>query len=171
VLKPSVGAGSLDTGRYHADREDEVLAARKHANRLLGAHRTVMVQPYLSDVDTQGETALLYFGGAFSHSVNKAAMLAGPVQEIDGLYQPERITRHQPTEVELALGERVLAAVPGGADRLLYARVDLIPTASGPVLLELELTEPSLFFGYDDSAADRFAAAVLAALAPASRQL
>lgn len=169
VVKPSVGAGSLDTGRYHADDEDDVLAARKHANRLLGAHRTVMVQPYLSDVDTKGETALLYFGGVFSHAVNKAAMLAGPVKQIDGLYQPEQITRHQSTEVELSLGERVLAAVPGGADRLLYARIDLIPTASGPVVLELELTEPSLFVGYADSAADRFAAAVLAALEPASR--
>jgi glutathione synthase/RimK-type ligase-like ATP-grasp enzyme len=169
VVKPSVGAGSLDTGRYHADSEDDVLAARKHANRLLGAHRTVMVQPYLSDVDTKGETALLYFGGVFSHAVNKAAMLAGPVKKIEGLYQPERITKHQPTEVELALGERVLAAVPGGPDRLLYARIDLIPTASGPVVLELELTEPSLFVGYAESAPDRFAAAVLSALEPVAR--
>ncbi|WP_279579345.1 ATP-grasp domain-containing protein [Fodinicola feengrottensis] len=170
VVKPSVGAGSLDTGRYHAEDPELVAKARAHANRLLAARRTVMVQPYLSDVDTKGETALLYFGGSFSHSVKKAAMLAGPVRQIDGLYQPEEITPHQPTAAELAMGERVLAAVPGGADRLLlYARVDLIPTATGPVVLELELTEPSLFFAHAQGAAERFADAVAAALEPAKR--
>ena len=59
----------------------------------------------------------------------------------------------------------MLAAVPGGPDRLLYARVDLIPAQDGePVLMELELTEPSLFLTYADGAADRLAAAILARL-------
>ena len=58
-----------------------------------------------------------------------------------------------------------MAAVPGGAKRLLYARVDLIPGADGePVLLELELTEPSLFFGHAADAAPRLADAILARL-------
>jgi hypothetical protein len=46
-----------------------------------------------------------------------------------------------------------------GAD-LLYARVDVIPTPYGPVVLELELIEPSLHFRYDQDAAARFAASV-----------
>ena len=43
---------------------------------------------------------------------------------------------------------------------LAYARVDLLPSAKGPQLLELELTEPSLFFHTATSAADRFVAAL-----------
>ncbi len=49
------------------------------------------------------------------------------------------------------------------ADRFgtpLYARVDLLPTADGPVIIELELTEPSLFLEHDSASADRFAAAI-----------
>ncbi len=67
-------------------------------------------------------------------------------------------------QAELAVAERVLAAVPGGAD-LLYARVDLLPGPDGlPVLLELELTEPSLFLWTAPGPADRLADAVVRAL-------
>jgi hypothetical protein len=40
-------------------------------------------------------------------------------------------------------------------------RVDLLPTADGPVIIELEMTEPSLYVALADGAADRFAAAML----------
>jgi hypothetical protein len=43
----------------------------------------------------------------------------------------------------------------------LYARVDLLPTADGPIIIELEMTEPSLYVSLGDGAADRFARAVL----------
>ena len=47
-----------------------------------------------------------------------------------------------------------LAQTPAPAT---YARVDLIRAADGtPCLLELELTEPSLFFLHDEGAAERF---------------
>ncbi len=49
---------------------------------------------------------------------------------------------------------------------LAYARVDLLPTPDGPVVLELELTEPSLFLQLDPQAPAR-AAAAFAALARA----
>jgi hypothetical protein len=54
-----------------------------------------------------------------------------------------------------------LAAVPLPGP-LLYARVDLLPGDDGsPVLVELELTEPSLFFDTDAGAAGRLAGAIL----------
>jgi len=36
-----------------------------------------------------------------------------------------------------------------------------LPTADGPVIIELEMTEPSLYVALADGAADRFAAAML----------
>jgi glutathione synthase/RimK-type ligase-like ATP-grasp enzyme len=89
--------------------------------------------------------------------------LEGPAQEIAGIYKDERIEAREATPGQREVAERVLAAVPGGPDRLLYARVDLVPDDDGyPVLLELELTEPSLFLSYAAGAPERFAAAIAA---------
>jgi glutathione synthase/RimK-type ligase-like ATP-grasp enzyme len=156
VVKPSVGAGSIETARYDAGDE----RAGEHVRRLHAAGRTVMVQPYLEAVDRDGETALLYLGGELSHAVRKAALLPESGKAGEGLYVEERITATQPSRDELELGDRALAAVPFDRDELLYARVDLLP---GPVVLEIELTEPSLFLGYGKGSADRFADAITAA--------
>ena len=67
---------------------------------------------------------------------------------LDGgaLYVEEPSSRGRASAAELAVGSTALAAVRDrfGADQL-YARVDLLPGPDGPVLVELELTEPSLF--------------------------
>ncbi|AEB46289.1 ATP-grasp domain-containing protein [Micromonospora maris] len=165
VIKPSISAGSQDTGRYDmADPEHRELAVA-HVRRLGDAGRIAMIQPYLSAVDAAGETALLYFAGpqglAFSHAIRKGPMLSGPDLGTEGLYKPEEISPRTATADQLAVAERTLAVVPGGTDRLLYARVDLIPGPDGtPVLVELELTEPSLFLGYAPGTPDRLAEAI-----------
>ncbi|MEV0397053.1 ATP-grasp domain-containing protein [Polymorphospora rubra] len=169
VVKPAVSAGSRDTGRYLLDDAGHRRLAAAHAARLGAAGRLTMVQPYLSAVDTAGEAALVFLGGpgglTFSHSIRKGAMLTGPDLGGEELYKEENISARTATTAELAVAARVLDLVPGGPDRLLYARVDLIPDADGsPLLVELELTEPSLFFPYADGAAERFADAVAARL-------
>ena len=61
---------------------------------------------------------------------------------------------------EREVAEAALAAVAHDGP-LLYARVDLVPGPDGaPVVMELELTEPSLFLSTSPGAADRFAQAV-----------
>lgn len=161
VVKPSVGAGSRGAGRFAPGRGED---ARAHAVALQQAGRTALVQPYLADVDTAGETALIYVDGTFSHAVRKAALLPdGVTHPVDGwqLYVEEKIEPREAQPAELAVGAAALAAVRErfGAD-LLYARVDLLPGPDGPLLVELELTEPSLFLQHAPGAADRFAAAV-----------
>ncbi|MFJ6167462.1 RimK family alpha-L-glutamate ligase [Micromonospora orduensis] len=170
VIKPAVSAGSQDTGRYDlADPEHRDLAVA-HVRRLSTAGRTTMVQPYLEAVDTEGETALLFLAGpdglAFSHAIRKGPMLTGPDLGPDGLYKAEEISARTARPDQLAVAERTLATVPGGTRQLLYARVDLIPGPDGdPVLVELELTEPSLFIGYADGAPGRLATAITTHLA------
>lgn len=170
VVKPAVGSGSRDTGRYDADDPGHAALARSHVARLQAARRLVMVQPYLAAVDSAGETGLLFLGGGYSHAIRKGPMLEGPDvpgsgTRPPGLYRPERITSREPSTAERELADKALAAVPGGADRLLYARVDLIPGPDGdPLLVELELTEPSLFLDRSAGAPERFAAAIAARL-------
>lgn len=170
AVKPAVGAGSADAGRYDlADPGDRRLAAA-HVARLHADGRLVMVQPYLPAVDTYGETALLFFAGpdgalAYSHAVRKGPMLTGPYEGPVDLYKAEKISPRTPTAEERAVAEQALAAVPARLGRLLYARVDLIPGPAGtPLLIELELTEPSLFLDMSTDAADSLTAAILARL-------
>lgn len=163
VIKPAISAGSKDTGLYTP--EEEALA-RAHVERLLADGRTVMVQPYLEAVEDAGETALLYFAGPqglrFSHAARKGPMLTGPDRGVEGLYVEEQISARVPSEAELEVGALAVAAAPPG---LLYARVDLIRgPGDSPVLIELELTEPSLFLRTSDAAAARFADAIAGAI-------
>jgi hypothetical protein len=173
VVKPAVGAGSKDCGRYRLDDPEHRRLAAAHVARLQTDSRLVLLQPYLPAVETYGETSVLFIadphhgGLTYSHAIRKGPMLAGPSQEVDGLYAEEQISERVPSAAELAVARRVLAEIPGGSQRLLYARVDLIPGPDGrPLLVELELTEPSLFLEYDPGAVARFAAAIAARAVP-----
>lgn len=165
VVKPSVGAGSKGAGRFPVDDLD---AARQHAARLQDAGRTVLVQPYLGGVDIVGERALIYIDGVFSHAITKGAMLPrGAVNPLDpgfshSLFVEEQITPAEPSAAELALGAMAMTEIRHRfGTPLLYARVDLLPSPDGPMLVELELAEPSLFLTEGGAgAADRFAAAI-----------
>jgi hypothetical protein len=157
VVKPVVSAGSRDTARH-----DHPAPATEHAQRLLGDGRAVMVQPYVAEIDEQGETALLYFEGEFSHAIRKAPILTGGAADVQGLFAPESIEPREPRPEERALGDAVVAEAQRRFGKLLYTRVDVIGT--DPMVLELELTEPSLFFLHDDGAAERYAAAIRARL-------
>jgi hypothetical protein len=165
VIKPTISAGSKDTGRYDMADAAHRGHAKVHLDRLSTDGRTTMIQPYLDAVDTYGETALIYFDGRFSHAIRKGPMLDGPDLGVVGLYKPEAITAREPSPAEHALADRVLDAIPARFGSLLYARVDLIPGPDGtPRLVELELTEPSLFLEFGDGSADRLAAAIAARL-------
>jgi hypothetical protein len=162
VVKPSVGAGSRGAGRFGAAQEE---AARKHVRTLHDAGRTVLVQPYLAGVDDTGEAALIYLDGEFSHAVTKAAMLPPegvPDADGAGLFVQERISARDTSAAELAVADAALALVSDRFGCPLYARVDLLPGPDGPVVVELEVTEPSLFLSYSPGAAERFAAAIAA---------
>jgi hypothetical protein len=144
VVKPSISAGSRDTARWSSPHD-----ALAHAASLTAAGRTAMLQPYLAGVDDAGETAMLFIGGAFSHAVRKGPLL----QRGEGV-RSDRDSRSDLTPAEATTAQRELAqavfdAVPGlvGVDAPpLYARIDLVPDIEGrSVVLELELTEPSLF--------------------------
>jgi hypothetical protein len=154
VVKPTVSAGSLDTARWES--RDDVYA---HSAALVGAGRTSMTQPYISSVDEEGETAMLFFGGTFSHAIRKGPILLrgeGARQDRDDRGEFDVRT---PTPAQHEVAAAALAAVDqviGHPADLLYARVDLVTGADGsPLVIELELTEPYLFLRLSDGAAAR----------------
>ncbi|MEU8120063.1 hypothetical protein AB0C21_15270 [Spirillospora sp. NPDC049024] len=164
VIKPAVSIGAGDTARWGAGEED---AARAHLRSLREAGRTAMVQPYLSAVDTVGETALVFCDGEYSHAGRKAQILTAGAG-VQGWVRDDptrgQVTPSTATGAELEVAARALAAVPGG-EHLLYARVDLIPGPDGtPMLIELELTEPALYLRDAPGSAERFAKAIASRL-------
>lgn len=159
VVKPAVGAGSMNAARYSPD---EHAAAADHVHALHAGGRDVLVQPYVTSVDTDGEFAYIYIDGSLSHVMRKGAMLNQPEDDRSQLFRAEQMSRALFDEAAGALAHRVLDTA--GALDALYARVDMCRWHDEWVLMELELTEPSLFLTYDDRAAARLAAAVAARL-------
>lgn len=146
VVKPAIGAGSIDTLRF-ADGG----AAAAHATRLLDSGRSVVVQSYDARVEA-GETALVFLGGEQSHAFTKGPMLpprgARPKLDPSGVYAEEVLAAADPDFELWEIGHDVLDAAAShlGVPRneFLYARVDLIGSGDDAVLLELELIEPAL---------------------------
>jgi hypothetical protein len=149
VVKPAVSAGSFRTMRVGPDR---LADGEVHLASLL-AERDVLVQPYLPSVEGHGERALIWIDGALTHAVRKSPRWQGEDEAVSPRAMPI-------SPAEAALAEQAVAAVAPLGD-LLYARIDMAPGPDGaPVLMELELIEPSLFFPQSPPALARFVAAL-----------
>lgn len=149
VVKPSVGASASGVLLTH----DDSAAAADHARALVAAGLTPMVQPYVRHIESVGETALVYLGGEFSHAIRRRVVLA-PQGGDGGVPGRERSEARRPSIAERSLGDAVIDRIPDIA----YARIDLLPTDDGPVVLEVEVTEPSLFLHLAEGAPARAAA-------------
>jgi hypothetical protein len=112
----------------------------------------VLVQQYLPSVEGHGERALVWIDGALTHAVRKAPRFEGDREQVSPIAMSI-------TPSEAALAERVLATVDMP---MLYARVDMAPGPDGgPVIMELELVEPSLYFAQSPAALDRMVRALV----------
>ena len=146
VIKPEVGAGSFATRVFEpGDREAVAHCAA------ITARGAALVQPYLASVDDYGERSLVWIDGELSHAIRKSPRFTGDAESVTG-----------PFPIAAEEREVARAALAPIADQILYGRVDLARDPSGqPVVMELELVEPSLFFAKHPPSADRFVMALL----------
>jgi glutathione synthase/RimK-type ligase-like ATP-grasp enzyme len=162
VIKPAVSCGAKDTARYTAS---DMAQARDHVRQLQADGRTVMVQPYLSAIEAKGEVAVMFIGGAYSHSICRGPLLKHPGLLDDGVPIPLNVQPYEATPTERSLAELAMSHIPGGSADLLYGRVDLVPGPSGEALiLEVELTEPALFLEFSKGGVDHLADCVASAV-------
>jgi glutathione synthase/RimK-type ligase-like ATP-grasp enzyme len=134
VIKPQVGAGARGTIRLKR-------SAWAPTDLAQGPVGPAMIQPFLPQVASRGETSLFFFGGAPAHAVRKTPPPGGWLANA----KEARFEAVEASAEEVALAAAALAATPGPAP--LYARVDLVPGGQDgrPRLIELELIEPALF--------------------------
>lgn len=156
VVKPTVGSYSKNVKRFVRAATDEAL---EHVHRIFGQGRSVILQPYLSSVDRLGETNLTYFDRVYSHAIRKSALLMsdGTVNGPTADFRAARVADADEQAVALAILDATVEHL--GLERpLLYGRVDLIRGNDGtPMLLELDICEPSLSFPFCGGGAARFA--------------
>jgi glutathione synthase/RimK-type ligase-like ATP-grasp enzyme len=148
IIKPAVSSSADHTVRIGADRAQE---GERHLAELL-RRGDVLIQPYLPELTRDGEISLIWFGGVFSHAVRRPAGLYATTADL----LTGRLL--EPTEEQYALAARVhdlVRPVPT------YARVDLVATAAGLMVIELELIEPALYFRRWAPAASSLTAALL----------
>jgi len=149
IVKPRVSGGAWKTLRL------------SRGERLADAPAgPAMIQPYLPSIETEGETSLLFFGGALSHAVNKRPV-AGEFR-IQVQYGGQYVALAEPPAGALALAKKTLAAI---GEELLYARIDMAQGPDGEwLLMEAELIEPDFYLGSAPEGGARFAEAVKARL-------
>jgi hypothetical protein len=164
VVKPTVGAGSMDADKYGPG---DVATAAAHVARLHDSGRDAMIQPYVTSVDEVGERGLVFIDGEFSHAIRKGAMLHVDQLDRHSLFRLEQLSLADAEPDAVAFAASVMAE-PLFRD-LLYGRVDLVWLPEGWAIMELELVEPSLFLSFDSEAAGNLASAIRARLGPTPR--
>jgi hypothetical protein len=164
VVKPNVSAGARNTGRFPADRHDEALALIGHIQSL---GRTALVQPYLESVDREGETSLVFLGGELSHVLLKrpvlrahgiAPLAPGDTPPAAVMLEDDLVIPGTADQAQRNAAQRIHAEIAARFGTPLYARIDLVRGEQGePLLLELEMIEPSLYLDMTPGAAERLA--------------
>jgi glutathione synthase/RimK-type ligase-like ATP-grasp enzyme len=207
VIKPAVGASSFDTFRVSAadlhapftfieeaavrelrgrptELENDVatFATKAAFFDMLYRRKPCLIQPFVPEIVTEGEFAVFFFGGAFSHAMQKVP------QAGDFRVQEEYGAVHRAVGRD-ALPPGVLTCAAAAMEALdaspppLYARIDVVRvsaevynravaapqlfTSHAPVgpeelssaqyaLMEAELVEPSLYFNVDPAAVTNF---------------
>ena len=150
-LKPVVGATARETLPFDCSPEG-LQKAQDHLDRLLPAE-SMMLQPFLESVMKEGEYSAIFFGGEFSHGVQKIPVPGDyRVQDDFGATDKPHTFDASDYETVQEIEQSLLRLVKERFDgvALTYARVDMIRDAEGKLRLnELELVEPSLFFRHD----------------------
>lgn len=150
IVKPTISAGAYKTLKIEAG--DNLASALLEAPT-----GPAMIQPFMPTIASHGETSLLFFGGQFSHAVNKRPGSEGEFRiqvQFGGLYQALDTV----PEAAMALALKTLEAID---EPLLYARIDMVPDETGQwCLMEAELIEPDFYLAAAPEAGSRFGATV-----------
>jgi glutathione synthase/RimK-type ligase-like ATP-grasp enzyme len=132
IIKPAVSGGAKNTFVLSRDN----VAALAPELLLLLQEESFMVQPFVTEIQTEGEWSFMFFGGQFSHCLLKTVKEGDfRVQHIHG----GSVHARQAPEAMLELARQYTDRFARGC---LYARVDGVMHKGQFALMELELIEP-----------------------------
>ena len=135
IVKPAVSGGAKNTFSF---TREEVTGVSEKLFPLL-EQEAFLVQPFMPQIQQEGEWSFLFFNGRFSHCVLKKAKSGDfRVQNVHG-------GSIHPQEAPAELLEQAEAYITAFAKDCLYARVDGVQLNGKFYLMELELIEPFLY--------------------------
>ena len=151
IVKPCISAGAKNT--FVLTPENFSI----HQNKIedLLKNEALLVQPFIQEVETDGEWSFIFLDGKFSHSVLKKPRSGDfRVQHTFG----GTIHLNEIEELHIETAKKFVDRFAKGC---LYARVDGVLVNNEFLLMELELIEPFLFLSYNPLGFDNYYSALL----------
>jgi glutathione synthase/RimK-type ligase-like ATP-grasp enzyme len=160
IVKPAVSASAYRTWRSGAVTPE---VSRERLREML-ADGDAIVQRFVPEI-ADGEWSLVFVEEDLSHAVRR--------RPPSGEFRSQRefgaaVTTEAPSSSLLATARDALRSASRFGSPCL-TRVDLVETGDGPIVMEVELIEPVLFFGYAPGSAVRAASALAARMRVGSK--
>ena len=151
VIKPAFSAGSYLTEVFEKADIQEINAKYKS----IAAEKDLLLQEFMPEIQTLGETSFIFFNKKFSHAVNK--------KPVDGDFRVQSLFggKYNLVQPSLEIIEKAQKVVDTFKDNLLYARVDGILIDNELYLMEIECIEPDLYFNLSENSLERFVTAIV----------
>jgi glutathione synthase/RimK-type ligase-like ATP-grasp enzyme len=151
VIKPAFSAGSYQTEVFELEEIQKINSAYKK----IASEKELLLQEFMPEIQTLGETSIIFFNKKFSHAVNKKP-IAG-----DFRIQVQFGGQYTLVEPSAELIEKAQQIVNTFSGELLYARVDGIVIDNQLHLMEVECIEPDLYFNLSEGSLERFVSAIV----------
>ncbi|WP_298224710.1 hypothetical protein [Flavobacterium sp.] len=151
VIKPAFSAGSYLTEVFEVSDIEKINATYQP----IAADKDLLLQQFMPEIETEGETSFVFFNKKFSHAVNKKPAKG------DFRIQVQFGGQYTAVEPNASLIEQAQKIVNTFSNALLYARVDGIIINNQLQLMEIECIEPDLYFHYSEGALKRFVDSIL----------
>jgi len=151
VLKPAVSGSGRHTYKIDATNTSQHEAIFKE----LLENEAMLLQEFQEQIITKGEVALMVIDGKFTHAILKKAK-AGDYRVQDDF--GGTVHEYEPSTELIQMAEDIVAVCN---PMPLYARVDIMwDNYDQPIIGELEIIEPELWFRDHPPAADLLARAI-----------
>jgi glutathione synthase/RimK-type ligase-like ATP-grasp enzyme len=140
VLKPFFG-----------ERGNGILLVKDSADLLeiRNKEHLYFAQKFMPEIRA-GERSLVFLGKSFSHAVIKHPAADNPSEFRCNESLGGTVAVYHPQQEEIAFCERVLTEYENSGYPVHFSRIDILSTENGPVLLEAELLNPSVYANYSN---------------------
>ncbi|MCL4338728.1 hypothetical protein M1271_03500 [Patescibacteria group bacterium] len=146
IIKPIHGASSYKTFRINTA---EFTTSNPTLSNLF-SNENILIQPFMEEIITEGEYSFIFINKEYSHAILKVP------QKNEFRSQREfggKEIAVNPSQSLISQSQKVLENI---YSPLLYARVDGLNIRGQFQLMELELTEPYLFFEKKGNSEEKF---------------
>lgn len=151
VIKPAFSGAAFQTKVFNIDEIDAI----NQEYTSIAAEKELLLQEFIPEIQTLGETSLIFFNKKYSHAINK--------KPVNGDFRVQsqfggQYSAIQPNELIIEQAQEIVNSFETD---LLYARIDGIVIDNQIFLMELECIEPDLYFEYSENSVERFVEALL----------